>query len=266
MMVNVLDIDLDFFLNPRPRRLARGDRLSAEEYEPWSRQAVDTFLTQRCKLSKANPLPGSVVVCHHELFDQWKQLIASGELVAPFHLTHVDSHADMGMGDASYMYIMCDLLHQERSSRTDPKRGGWSGLGEGNFVSFAVACQWIGRITYVHHPDVPRQNRGVGGSYQHDIGDSLFRDGDPHSGIIQLKKYPRHVAGKGVRLTELSPQELQPEVPIELVDGESYRADEPFAFLFAAHSPRYTPPTADPLLEVIRQFIEPLEVDSTPGC
>lgn len=249
--MNILDIDLDFFLEPRPTRRAKNDRLSPWEFHPWSRHRVDDYLSTRCNLSKERRLPGAVVTYHHELFDRWKSLITSGRLRVPFHLTHIDAHADMGMGDASCGYIMGELLHHDPRDRVDPKRGGHEGLLESNFISFAVACRWIERITYVHHLG-PRYNKmGIP-----DISPCLFRDNDPRSGVIQLKKLPRGCHNDGQRLTEFTPLELEPEIPLQLVDRRSFSTDASFAFVFAAQSPNYTPATADPILDTIRQFID----------
>jgi hypothetical protein len=248
--VNILDIDIDAFLDPRPRRKATSGRLSSNDYRPWSHSDVEDFLTRRCNLRKDRPLPGGVVTYHHELFDHWNSLIESGQIDAPFHLTHVDSHADMGMGDASAGYIMGELLHHAPDNRNHPKRCGDDGLLEGNYVSFALACQWISSIDYIHHPQLFSQSCKL-----HDIPDCLFRDNDPHCGAIQLKKLPRDCHDSVQRLTTFTPIELEPEVPIRFIKLDDFCADDAFAFVFAAHSPNYTPSTSDSILKVIRDFI-----------
>jgi hypothetical protein len=248
--VNVLDIDLDFFVDPRPHRRANGDRLSETEYHPWPPCSVEEYLTQRCNLRKDSPLPGAVVTCHHELFDQWKCLIDSGDLAAPFHLTHVDSHADMGMGDASSGYIMQELLRRDPNERDEPKRDGHNGLLEGNFVSFAIACRWISSIVYVHHPQLFAQNCRL-----HDIPNCLFRNNDPRCGVLQLKQLPSDGNHSFRRLTELDPIAIEPEVPIRIVERDSFSTTDPFSFVFVAKSPKYTPITSDAILETIRNFI-----------
>lgn len=248
--MNVLDIDIDAFLDPRPRRRATNDRLSSSEYHPWSPCDVKNFLIDRCNLH--DPLPGDVVTYHHELFDRWSSMIASDQLRIPFHLTHVDSHADMGMGDGSSGYIMAELLHRNLHDRTDPKRDGYDGLVEGNFISFALACQWISSIDYVHHPQLFEQNCGL-----HDIPNCLFRDNDPNCGVIQLKKLPSESHPSHRRLTEFRPLALETEVPIQFIDRDSFHANDSFSFIFAANSPKYTPATSDSIIDVIRGFIIP---------
>jgi len=248
--MNVLDIDLDLFLDPRPSREAEADRLPSGEYHPWSPRKVEDYLTQCCNLRKDVPLPGDVVRYHHELFDRWKFLIDSGKLHVPFHLTHLDSHADMGMGDGSSGYISGELLHREPIDRHEPKRGGHDGLLEGNFVSFAVACRWISSIDYVHHPELSNRNCG-----SHDIPDALFRHNDRKCGVLQLKQLPRECLQSVRRLSEFTPIALEPEIPIRFVKRDAFEAADSFSFVFLARSPRYTPVTSDRILETIRQFM-----------
>ena len=248
--MNVLDIDIDAFLDPRPKRRANDDRLSSTEYRPWARRDVKNFLADRCILH--DPKPGDIVTYHHELFDRWNSMIASGQLRVPFHLTHVDSHADMGMGDASSSYIMGELLHQNPKDRNNPKRGGHDGLLEGNFISFAVACGWISSIDYVHHPQLFAQNCGL-----HDIPDCLFRDNDPKCGVIQLKQLPPDCRQSIRRLQEFTPLAFEPEVPIRFIERDAFHTDALFSFIFVAKSPKYTPATSDSIVDIIREFIIP---------
>ena len=79
--MNVLDIDIDAVLDPRPQHRANGDRLSSTEYRPWACRTVKNFLVDRCNLH--DPLPGDIVTYHHELFDRWKSMIDSGQLRVP---------------------------------------------------------------------------------------------------------------------------------------------------------------------------------------
>ena len=254
--VNVLDLDLDFFLDPRPDQPAKDGRLSPTDYQPWPAARVEDFLTEQCKLRKDRPLPGDVLTQHDEVFERWTSLISSGRLPIPFSLTHVDSHADMGMGvgDISPQYIMGELLHHNPSERVNLKRGAPDGLHEGNFVSFAVARRWISSIVYVHHPQLLPQNCGL-----HDIPNCLFRNNDPNCGFIQQKRLPSDCQHSVQRLTEYTPLALEPEVPIQIVQAASFDAAEPFAYIFVAQSPRYTPATSDPIVDIIREFVRPIE-------
>lgn len=254
--VNVLDIDLDIFLDPRPCHRAREGRLSSSEYRAWTPEEVEWFLVHHCNLSAVKPIPGKVVSLHHELFDVWDKLIGNGQLAAPFSVTHLDSHADMGMGDASLGYIMCDLLHCDLVSRRNPQSGGAYGLLEGNYVAFALACGWINDIKYVQHPQTQSDNLGLP-----DIADRLFRNNDPTCGIIQLKSYPAGSDNGIDRYWELAPPiKLEREVPIEFHDRDTFTSADSFSFFFVAQSPNYTPATSDVILSSIRKFIRPVNL------
>jgi hypothetical protein len=253
-IVNVLDIDLDVFLDPRPWRKVDEGRLSPSEYQAWSPIQVEEYLVERCKLDPNVPIPGQVVVYHHELFDIWNRLIAGGTLQKPFSLTHIDSHADLGLGDPSYVYIMCDLLHADMSLRNNPKREGAYGLSEGNYVSFALACRWISEFKYVQHPSTRRGNHGG----LPDIADSFFEDNDPKRANLQLKRYPQGIEVGINRITEYEPVALEPPVPISYYDRDTFVSTDNFSFLFTAISPNYTPETTDRIIPVIKKFISPI--------
>lgn len=146
---------------------------------------------------------------------------------------------------------MGELLHNDLSARLSPKIGGNDGLLEGNYISFAIACRWIEAITYVHHPSVPQENLGI-----HDIPNCLFRNNDPHCGVIEFKKLPNECRHGFKRLSEYEPLALEPAVPIRLQDCHSFSTKLPVSFVFVAQSPNYTPSSSDHLLDVFRQFID----------
>lgn len=248
--MKVLDIDLDLFVDPRPGRQARSTRLSAADYQSWTTQSVEQYLVDRCNLRKNHPLPGAIVTYHHELFDVWKALIAAGRLRKPFQITHLDSHADMGMGDGSCGYILGELLSHDVADRENPKQGGVDGLLEGNFLSFCLACRWISSVVYVHHPRLFTENCNL-----HDIPNCLFQNNQPRCNVLQLKRLPPECRNPIYRLTDFTPISLEPEVPIQFTDRDKFQATDSYSFIFVAHSPKYTPVSADPILEVIRQFI-----------
>src|SRR4051812_25445661 len=119
-MQRVLDLDLDAFLYGSEHWRARDDaRLDAEAHPPWDLPKVLSFLESNCRLSR--PLPGFAVEHHGDLFFRWRDAIADGLLVPPFHVTHVDAHADLGMGDCGYVYLLTDLLREAPDARDAPK-------------------------------------------------------------------------------------------------------------------------------------------------
>lgn len=250
--MNVLDIDLDFFLHQRVADSVRHGRPSSEDIDAWTPNAVERFLERQCGLDARMPVAGCVVTEHHELFDIWKRLIENRELTTPFNLVHVDAHADMGMGfgDTSAKYIMGELLHKDVSQRTSPKCGNRDGLRPGNYLVFAMACRWVGSFTYVHHPHVPRENIGI-----HDIPNIYFKECDPHGDRLQLKALPPESL-RGLAWPQRSDVlHFEPEIPFTFVSGDEFTWERAFSFMFVAKSPQYTPPSADKLLSTLERFM-----------
>ena len=95
MTMNILDIDLDFFLDEIIHNRTGEERVANEEATPWFVEDVEKYLTSNCGLDKNNKVKGTVVEKHHELFDVWKDLIHAGKITTRFKLVHVDAHADI---------------------------------------------------------------------------------------------------------------------------------------------------------------------------
>jgi hypothetical protein len=114
--VRVLDLDLDFFLSGTAHYVdSAGERPSAEEYPPWPLDLAIAFLTQRCQLDARRP--GFVVEHHNELFYRWGEAIEAGQMTKQLEVVHVDAHADLGLGDASYAYLMGELAFEPIEDR-----------------------------------------------------------------------------------------------------------------------------------------------------
>jgi hypothetical protein len=241
--MRVLDLDLDFFLSDVPYWQNDDERVNPEHYAPWNEQEVINFLETQVGLSKSTPLPGKVLVDHDEAFYEWRDKIERGELKTPFEVVHVDSHADLGMGDASYEYIMTKHLGEPISERSHPPIREWSGLGPGNYLVFAIACRWISKLTYVHNP-----------RSSDDLTICHMKDHDKNSGFIQLKYYGQAdietlIEGKQ------KPLALEPEVPFEMVSAEKYKNRKPFDRIYLAQSPPYTPEASDKLIPIIKRYM-----------
>lgn len=243
-----LDLDLDFFLDSIAlMRDDSGERLSGADYKPWDPNDVRLFLERNCGLSIDRRRPGRVVEHNDQAWDFWKDLISEGRLSVPFDVVHVDAHADLGLGDAGYVYLMSELLHVDldnRSSEADRDQ-----IMPGNFLSFAVACQWIRRLVYVRHPKA-----------RDDLISYHFKDFDTRSGFIQLKRLESGVfAGAHVKpVRELPILALEPEVPFEMIQGASFRTTRPFDFVILSRSPGFTPRESDQLIPVVSRYIEPV--------
>ena len=242
----ILDIDLDFFLkdiihNPKKARP------SNSYIDVWEPAEVINFLEKRCNLNKNKKIKGKFLKTHDELFYCFKKMIEKKIINVPFELVHIDAHADLGLRDCSYKYIMTELLHKPVIDRLNPKNGGWEGLSEVNLLAFSIACRWINKLTYVHHPRM----------HNLDIGWVLMKDFDINSGAIQLKKVSlEEFERNSLNISNCNVLELEPEVPINLIETNSFTAKNKFAYMFLAHSPKYTPPKADKLIPIILEYID----------
>lgn len=253
-MRRVLDIDLDAFVYGSEDGRTRDDpRLDAEVHPPWDVTKVLSFLRCNCRLS--GPLPGFAVEHHGDLFFRWRDAIERGLLVPPFHVTHVDAHADLGTGDCGFDYLLTELLREPPENRDSPRVGD-DGLGDGNYLVFAIANRWMSELTYV-----------IGGRYVDfmdypwepgDLLPHLFEDFDLSTRTIRLPTLePANVREDLGSTYRLRPLALEPPVPFDWSIWHEYQATEPFDLICLARSPSYTPAAADAVYDEIRsRFID----------
>ncbi|AVB76949.1 hypothetical protein MMJJ_15780 [Methanococcus maripaludis] len=234
--MRILDIDLDFFLNKIAFWKKGNKRLDEKEYVVWKKDKFIDFLENNSNLSKNNKIKGRIVKKHHEAFYFWRELIEKNELETPFEVVHIDAHADLGLGDFSYKYIMEELLHKPVEKRNDPEM-----MYEGNYLAFAIANRWISNLTYVTHPK--------GGN---DLLNFHFKNYDVKSEIIQLKKTEKiENEIKNVKILD-----LEPEIPLKLISGKDYLEEGTFDYVVFSISPKYTPKTIDRLIPIVKEYIE----------
>lgn len=273
-MHTVLDLDLDYFVWPIALdRAEDAPRLDPNEYTPKSEQDVRQFLEEKCGLSINHRLPGRRVVHHVNAFTTWREWLEESSLAAPFHVVHVDAHADLGSGfmNESPLFFETELLALPLEQRISTRMGS-DAVNSGNYLTAAVANRWIAKLTYVYPTDPTpidsakreehaaieklRQflsNGSEGESYPRDLPPYCFKDGDPTTRTIRLEAYSE----QDYRLGEWSkPIAVEPEVPFDWVKAEQFEFSE-FTHIVVAQSPSYTPHTADPLLEVIGEYFTP---------
>ncbi|WP_338869484.1 UPF0489 family protein [Myxococcus stipitatus] len=250
MSSRFLNIDLDFFLDGIAY-WPEGGRLSSEHYKPWSRDEVREFLERRCLLKPRGKIPGRLAKNHDAAFDYWEELRHQSETLFPLELVHVDAHADLGLGDASWRHIMEDVLRLPVSERPKAERGPHR-LSLASYVAYAVACRWIKSIEYIHPPG--------GGD---DLQSFLFREFSPSGGWLELKCFAREDVGAALRsgnvvkhLRAVQPISVEPSVPFRAVRAERWVASTPFDRAFLCQSPDYTPETSDALLGVFADYID----------
>lgn len=247
--MRVLDIDLDFFLDNVAYSYYRDghglDRLDEELCNPWTIPEVKDFLETQCGLSTENLIPGSYFIHHDAVFYFWRELIQSGQLRRPFDVVHIDTHSDTGNGDASYVYIMSELLHMPVDKRMYPKEDK---VGAGNYLAFALACQWISSVTFV----TPHKRIN-------DLCAPHCENFAIESDYFQLRKYTAEQVKELLwRMFENPPEPLdvEPSVPYRIVSSEDFHSNGNYSFISLTQSPSFTPQNSDELIPIIMEYME----------
>lgn len=201
---------------------------------------------------------------HNELFYLWGEAIEAGRLAAPFEVVHVDAHADLGLGDASYTYLMGELVFEpietryeilkmrRPGSRTEMLDLANDALTDGNWLMFVLACGWISNLIYVCNSFAETTNDHT----PNDLMGVLMKDFDREAEYVQ-------VVGTRERFWEFGrtrPKVIDhrdPPVPFTTNVWREYQAWEPFDIVCLTRSPQYTPAEADPIFDAIRErFID----------
>jgi hypothetical protein len=254
-MHRILDLDLDFFVHPTAHSVADYDPHRDEsDYAVDAVSDVQSFLGNQCKITADRNLPGGELVHHVGAFWLIERWLRQGMLVAPFEIVHVDAHADIGLGEASWVYLLSDFLALPLAARREPpQRTG--ALTSGNYLTFLIANRWVKKLTYVFPRD-SAASRGVG--TQDEPGDlltELFLNLDSRSGIIALPHFSREEVEEAFYRTPRSkPLSVEPPVEFSSVTKSEYRAANPFTHVILAQSPSFVPLSALALLPVLRRY------------
>ena len=234
-MQRVLDIDLDFFLADCCPLAELGQRPVLQGHEPWAEERVSQFLENNCGLSKDRPIPGRVFMTHDKALEYWTELMGQGELKAPFHVTHVDAHSDLGIGYPGPGYVLYNVLSLPPARRLELDRFyREKKLDEANYLLFALAARIVGSLENVRRP--------------------FSRDDVPASISAQ--------SGICIRLPQSFPDLFEkangpePLIPYrEYKENDSFFAAAPYDFVSLAISPRYAPREADGLIPIFTEYM-----------
>ena len=238
-MHRVLDIDLDFFVQPVVFMVASdGPRLPEDEYSSWSVDEAEQFLRGPCGLT--GKLPGWVIEHHDEAFARWRDAVGAGMLDPPFHVTHIDAHADLGNGDTGYKHLITEVMHRPVEERSAPEVVE-PALSCGNWLSFAVACQWVSDLDYVF---CPGGGSDILGFYMSDDSTGL----QLRAATGEQLSRERHSYGE-----ERLQGEPDPVVPLRQIRAEDFSADGSYDAIVLCRSPGFTPASADAIFNLIRQ-------------
>lgn len=266
--MKILDLDMDYFMDRIATDIAESieERLPEAEYagSVWSEQRIRDFLENNLGLSRQNRIKGRVVLGHNESLFTWKELIDKGELNVPFEVIHVDSHADLGLGYSSWIYILDTLLTfpvelRPLHSKYEGCFGEIKDVGIGDYLLYAIAFRWISKLTYCANP------KGDKNDYIWDIikdFDEKFIWNEPVYNYIQLvcnpeMNFPEYNSPKEYKEKYLNKSIKEPAVPFVIIPTvKDVKYDGDFDFAILAQSPNYTPASADFIIEIFKEYIE----------
>lgn len=241
------------------------DRLDEEEYgdSVWSQIKVRQFFEKNLGLSKVNKIPGRIVSGHNESLIFWEELIAGGKLIDPFDVIHVDSHADLGLGDSSWAFLQNKFLklptNCRRKIRSYNFENSTKEINIGDYLLWAIAYKMISSVTYCANP------KGDKNDYVwltlKDFKEKYVYN-KPVKNYIQLKynpnmEMPKYDSDKAYKEKYVKEAIKDPEIEftiIPTVEDVNFKGDFDYAVL--AQSPNYTPKSADFIMEIFREYIE----------
>lgn len=224
--MRVLDIDMDFFLTGPCELAPLGKRPPEGEAQPWTEAEVRAFLENNCGLSKEKPIPGAVFETHDMALTYWQE-----NCTFPMHVTHIDTHSDLGIGKPGPGFVLESVITRKPGNRgTIGEYYEKKQLDEANYLLFAVAFRWISSLDNVRNPnsrpDIP----------------SFCRENS-----LKLE------SSVGRILPMLNHNE--PEIPFNIYnDWHSFKSTG-YDHATMAISPRYSPASADFIIDIFKEYI-----------
>lgn len=264
--MKILDLDMDYFMTELANTPFSCEERLVEEYygdSVWTEEEVRQFLEQNLGLSKKHKIPGRIVSGHNEALFFWEELINSKKLSDPFDVVHVDSHADLGLGDASWSFLQSEFLTLPIESRRKIREYEFcdsiKGISIGDYLLWAVAYQMVSSITYCANPYGDKNDYVL--DTLKDFHEEYIWD-NPVKNYIQLKynktmEMPEYDSSGTYKKRYLEDAIKDPEVElliIPTIDGVRFAGD--FDYAVMAQSPNYTPASADFIMDIFREYIE----------
>lgn len=264
--MRVLDLDMDYFMTKiASTPFTCEERLDEEYYgdSVWTEEEVRQFLEQNLGLSKKHKISGRIVSGHNEALLFWEELINNKMLLDPFDVVHVDSHADLGLGDTSWNFLQSMFLTLPIDSRRKISEYEFcdeiKGISIGDYLLWAVAYKMVSSITYCANPYGDKNDyvlETLKDFHEEDLWDK------PVKNYIQLKynetmEMPEYNSSDAYKKKYLEGAIKDPEVElliIPTIDDVKFAGD--FNYVVMAQSPNYTPASADFIIDIFREYIE----------
>lgn len=259
--MKILDLDMDYFMTEIANTpFSCEERLDEEYYggSVWTEEKVRQFLERNLGLSKTNKIPGRIVEGHNEALFFWEELINSKRLSDSFDVVHVDSHADLGLGDASWSFLQSAFLTLPIESRRRIREYEFCDkikrISIGDYLLWAVAYKMISSITYCANPHGDKNDYVF--FHEEYIWDKPVRN------YIQLKynktmEMPEYDSSNAYKKKYLEGAIKDPEVELLIIPTiDDVRFARDFDYAVMAQSPNYTPASADFIMDIFREYIE----------
>ena len=266
--MRVLDVDMDYFMTEIAHTpYSSMERLDEGYYggSVWPADKVRLFLEKNLGLSKEHKIPGRVVCGHNESLFFWEELIQSGKLIEPFDVIHVDSHADLGLGDPSGDFLQSMFLSlpiaTRRRIRDYEFNNQIKGISIGDYLLWAIAYRMISSITYCANPNGDK-NDYLWDTLK-DFQEEYIWD-KPIKNYIQLKynremEMPKYNSSDNYKKRYLQGAIKDPKVELLIIPSiEDVRFSGDFDYAVLAQSPNYTPESADFIMDIFREYIDEL--------
>lgn len=233
----------------------------------WNKKEVVKFIEENLGLRADAKIKGRIVEGHDGAYYFWEELLTERKIVAPFEVIHIDSHADLGIDRYSVNYI-CDMISYTsidqrpfRSKYYNERTQDEADVDIGDYLLFAISNYWISKLTYHGNPargyiDCNHQilknfkmpELSAGGNAVTSI--QLLHTAGMEKQILSVDKYEQDYY--------LSNCEKDCEIPFVVtasIDSIKYSPGE-FDYIVIAHSPDFTPASADFILEEFKKYIE----------
>lgn len=274
-MMKILDVDMDYFVKHNYSESIdnSNERLPDKEFadKVWTEQEVRTFLEKNLGLSKAKRIPGRLVTHHNEALFFWEEQVRAGNLIAPFEVIHIDSHADLGLNyNGALGHITKNLLPKpviERPRYSEYESSGEKRIeGIGDYLLFAIAYRMISSLTYCGNP-LKQCNDFPWTIIQYGKETDVVVNGGPVESAILLlhsdKRFPS-ISGTNDPISRSKYQEYlksctsdEPIVPFHIIPRiVDVHYDGDFDYAVLAQSPNYTPASADYIMKVFEEYID----------
>lgn len=265
-MAVVLDIDLDYFVKAQAHTsFSVKTRLSEDEYSHlvWKKDDVIDYIENHLGLSKKKKVLGRFIQGHNESLYFWEELMQEHKLETPFEVIHVDSHADLGLGQTSHAFLQGAFLRFPVEIRRKIRNtNDGMGITIGDYLLWAIGYQMISKITYCANPFIsPEKQMDICWTTLKDFKEEYSNGKDIFHDIIQLKHNPNCDIAL---LLDDSYEKIylegctifEPEVPLTVIPTiKDVKFDGNFDYITVAKSPNYTPASADYILDILKEYM-----------